>query len=134
MAGRRLQAADKMLGPAVHETIGQLGLDAVDAAAVALARRYAALIDNAAPDAKYREPLRKLGAAIDPADTAALDALDRIRDALAEHSVASDLGPKLLAALSALGATPAARAARKGGTGAPIAGRLAAIRQARGTA
>ena len=56
-------------------------------------------------------------AAIDGADTA--DVLDK-------------LGPKLLAALEALGATPRARASRKGGAvGGRTGGKLGAIREAR---
>ncbi len=94
-----------------------------DAAAVALVRRYAALIDDAAVAAKYRRPLaalRRAAALLGDDDTA--EALDKITEALAAHSVASDLGPKLLAALTALGMTAAGRNARGGGTGGPVVG------------
>ena len=99
-----------------------------DAAAVALARRYAALIDDAAVAAKYREPLAVLRRAVAfYGEDDAVKALDKIADALGAHSVASDLGPKLLAALTALGMTAAGRGARGGESGGPgvgIAARL----------
>lgn len=61
---------------------------------------------------------RQYADAIDTADERG-EALDR-------------LGPKLLAVLESLGATPRARAAiRKGDTGAPGQGKLAALRAAR---
>ncbi len=92
----------------------------LDTAAVALARRYAELLDNATVAAKYVKHLDGLRAALDELGPAAelegwRENLDRIAEALAAHSVASDLGPKLLAALTALGMTPAARRATNGG-------------------
>ena len=89
-----------------------------------LARRYAALIDEATPASKYRTPLRALDRALDMLATfeplAAMEAdeqLTKIKDALGAHSVTSDLGPKLLAALVALGLTPpVARAVGRGVT------------------
>ncbi len=99
-----------------------------DAAAVALARRYAALIDNAAVASKYREPLRYLRAVVTAyGDEDAVKHLDKIADALAAYSVASDLGPKLLTALTALGMTTAGRnvgGAKGGESGGGIAARL----------
>ena len=106
-----------------------------DAGAVALARRYAALIDNAAPLAKYTRHLDGLRTALRTLDT--LDALvaaeawehfDKIAEALSAHSVASDLGPKLLAALTSLGMTPAGRGAAKGGQNGTTAGPLDELR------
>jgi hypothetical protein len=85
-----------------------------DKGAVALARRYAALIDAAAPSAVYAEHLRGLEAALDPEmDGRTARHFQRIAEALAAHSVASDLGPKLLAVLNALGMTAAGRATAK---------------------
>lgn len=86
-----------------------------DAAAVALCREYARLIDNAAPASKYRKALSKVAAlaARFDTDTDTAAALDTVAVALAEHSVASDLGPKLLAALTALGLTAAGRTTGK---------------------
>lgn len=101
MAGSgRLRSADELISPDVAETVAKLAdLTAADAAAVKLARRYAAAIDQAGPEC-------------------AAEVLDK-------------LGPKLLACLEALGATPRSRAARKGGVSGPGQGKLAAIRQAR---
>ncbi len=114
-----------------------------DTATVTLARQYAQLIDNAAPAAKYRRHLDGLRAAVAaleqarPELAAQLDAaehLERIAEALAAHSVASDLGPKLLAALTALGMTPAARRAVRGGTDAtPTGGTVTTLKSRRRT-
>lgn len=49
MAGRRLRPAEELLAPAVADTIAALKLAPEDAAAVSLARRYAATIDAAEP-------------------------------------------------------------------------------------
>lgn len=80
-----------------------------DGAAVALARRYAALIEDAAKTAAELDALRA-----DDEMTAA--AIARLRARVDAQQVISDLGPKLLSALAALGMSPAARAATKGGT------------------
>ena len=90
-----------------------------DAAAAALARRYARLIDDAAVAARYDEPLRKIRDAL-PDDDGVAEAYHKIVVALSEHSTTSDLGPKLLAALAACGMTPASRIAKNGGPGAPV--------------
>jgi len=55
----------------------------------------------------------------------AIDAADEPADML------DRLGPKLLAALEALGATPRARAVRKGGASAPVASKLDELRARR---
>lgn len=91
--------------------------DRLDAGAEQVALNYARLIDAAAPAARYARPLAALTRAVDAYDAPdAADALLAVTTALAEHSVASDLGPKLLAALVELGLTPKARAAlSKGG-------------------
>lgn len=124
------------LARAVATAITAAPDDRRDAGTVTLARRYAELIDDATVAAKYREPLEQLrraiellgmfelenGAVVDRAEKA----LAKVSDALAAHSVASDLGPKLLAALTALGLTPAARGAgtKEGGQdGAAAAGK-----------
>jgi len=78
-----------------------------DAAAEGLALHYARLIDQAAPAAKYRKHLRALAGALARYGGAdrddALEALDALTVALGEHTVASDLGPKLLGVLVGLG-------------------------------
>jgi len=93
-----IRDCDELLAPAVAETVAALTPAPADAAAVKLAQRYAAAIDNAIPSA---EALEKLG-------------------------------PKLLAALESLGATPAARAKLREGKpasgGKP--GGLTALREA----
>jgi hypothetical protein len=89
----------------------------VDAAAVALAYGYTRQLDNAAVAARYLQPLKELRQAVAAAEHGA-EALVKIETALSVHSVHSDLGPKLLATLDALGMTPKGRAAIIG-KGAP---------------
>lgn len=94
----RLQSADRLLAPAVAETLAALHLGDEDTAAANLARQYAQTIDDAE-------------------DTA--EALEK-------------LGPKLLAALESLGATPKGRAAlKKEASGAQGESKLAQLRAAR---
>jgi hypothetical protein len=98
---------------------GRTHADPRDVAAERLALTYAELIDNAAPAARYRKALGALTRAVEAyegldAEDAA-EALHTVADALAEHSVASDLGPKLTAVLTALRLTTAARGAAKDG-------------------
>jgi hypothetical protein len=104
-----------------------------DAGAVQLARRYAGLIDAAASAVKYRKPLETLERAVRLSDDPdAPEALEKLRDALAAHSVASDLGPKLLAVLTSLGMTLAGRSAKGGAQGGPaIGGKLDELRARR---
>lgn len=91
-----------------------------DGAAVELARRYAELLDAPVLPAKFRDAIDDLEALIESARENRLvrtaeeadNALYKIKVALSEHTVASDLGPKYLAALTALGMTPAGRGAR----------------------
>src|SRR5258707_14816301 len=93
-----LRDAGELLGPAVAGAVAALTLAPADGAAVKLAQRYAAAIDDA--------------------DNRA-EALER-------------LGPRLLAALESLGATPAARAKLKEGkaTGGGKPSGLQALREA----
>lgn len=83
----------------------------LDGAALAVAAGYAELIDNAAPAAKYDAALGWLAAGADQNSPDVDKHIRTITVALAQHSVASDLGPKLLAALESLQLTPRARAA-----------------------
>lgn len=107
---------------AVGSALRAANVDRQDAATEALARRYAALIDDAQPAAKYvkhLDALRRALVVLELEDrTEVLDHFDKIAEALSAHSVASDLGPKLLAALTALGMTPASRRAVMGGQNA----------------
>lgn len=109
-----------------------------DAGAIALAKRYAALIDDATPLAKYRDPLEGVRLALNELAAFDLDSATagrrhfaKIADALSAHSVASDLGPKLLAALTALGMTPAGRGAKGGTQVGPVASKLDELRNRR---
>lgn len=86
----------------VEETLGKLQLQPEDAGLRALAVRYARTIDDAAELAEAAA-----GLPYDP-DTAVMVA--RLRQRVEAHTVMVDLGPKLLAALDALGATPKSRA------------------------
>jgi hypothetical protein len=95
--GRALSAALKAAPPEPR-----------DNATVALAKRYAALMDDVERTAAELAELRA-----DDESTAA--ALARLRARVDGYAVAAELGPKLLAALAALGLTPAARAVAKGG-------------------
>lgn len=105
---------DDEAGPqsrALDEALTNVTVQTRDKAAVQLARRYAALLDEAAPASRYREPLLLISQAL-PADPPIEKAFRTIADALGAHSVASDLGPKLLAVLTSLGMTPAGRGAK----------------------
>ena len=85
-----------------------------DGAAVQLAKRYAALLDASAIPSSYRAALDRMERLIRAGSftKADQDAFTKIREALSAHTVASDLGPKYLAALASLGMTPAARDSR----------------------
>lgn len=113
-----------MLSHAVGSALSSITVSPEDRGAVALARRYAALMDDAAPAAKYGEALIALRGAVEflrQLDPLAWSYLGRymtkVENALAAHSVASDLGPKLLATLTALGMTVTGRGVRGGAPG-----------------
>jgi len=107
--------------PELERSLADAKLGALDAGAQALATRYAQLLDDAVAADKYTKSLRVLSEAVrdhagqlmPPQERELLQAWDQVSSALAEHSVASDLGPKLLAAMTALGLTPAGRGALK---------------------
>lgn len=109
------------LAPKVRETLGELKLQPEDVAAAELVVQYAETMDRAAE-------LAEAAAAIpyDP-DTAVMVA--RLKARVDAHQVMVDLGPKLLAALESLGATPRARMIA--GKPAPAAGKskLTALRE-----
>jgi hypothetical protein len=101
------------ISPKLEEALILAQIDAQGAAGVELARRYARLLDDAAPGKAYVEALALMGRAMDhyaecekwpPMELRRIDkARETITVALAEHSVASDLGPKLQSILAALG-------------------------------
>ena len=113
----------RSLADAEHETR--------DAGTVALVLRYGALLDNASVAQSFARAIEAVDSGI---KYAAADmpmvraeqlesAWSKVRAALSEQTTASDLGPKLLAALTSLNMTPAARAekADKGkGSTAPV--------------
>lgn len=98
----KLRSADGLLATAVAATINELDLDDEDKAAAELAKHYAAAIDT-----------------------------DHCSECNADRSL-DTLGPKLLACLEALGATPSARARLvKGGAANAGPNRLGTLREAR---
>ena len=105
----------------VRETVDKLELQPEDAAVAALAVEYGETIDRAAELADAAGALP-----YDP-DTAAMVA--RLKARVEAHAVMAELGPKLLAALDAIQATPKARAAA--GKPAPAGGKskLTALRE-----
>jgi hypothetical protein len=113
------------LGPiseACEKSLAAAKLTPRDGAAAALCRRYAALIDDAERLAVEAE---RAGEALSLDDIEGRRRLARLEIAVAAQSVASDLGPKLLAGLTALGCTLAGRGEK--GTGANHAASPAAI-------
>lgn len=98
---------------ALREALAGVTRPASDKAAIQLARRYAALLDQATPASVYRKAIERVGRVVArSSDQELKEAFARIVDALGAHSVASDIGPKYLAVLAQLGMTPAARGER----------------------
>jgi len=108
-----LRDADELLAPAVAASCSALQLtDDRDAAVVRLAQRYAAQLDQAAELAAKADAID-----LDPDDRDGQRLLATLAAQVQAQQALATLGPKLLAALQALQATPAARAKRKGGGG-----------------
>lgn len=117
---------------AVEKALAALKAVDLDAAGVALARRYASDIDEAAVLSTAADKLaRECRAWLEPATYDRLVAqLGRIE----ETAVLALLGPKLVQVLAELGLTPRARAdtvAKGGGAGAPPRNDLAEWRAER---
>jgi hypothetical protein len=108
----KLQDAAELLAPVVDEALGALVLAGEDRAAAALARSYARQIDEALR-AEYlaRQALEQVSKE-DPLTRAYIQELAA---KVESKELLDRLGPKLLAVLESLGATPAARARLKGG-------------------
>lgn len=98
-----------MLLPEVEAALAAAALGPRDGAAAALCRRYAQLIDHAASLAAEAEVIWE---GLDPDDITARKHLAKLELAVSSQNVASDLGPKLLAGLTALGCTLAGRGAQ----------------------
>lgn len=77
-----------------------------DNAAAALVRHYAALMDHAVA---LRDEVDLAWGSLSVDDIDGRRRLVKLEAAVSAQAVASDLGPKLLAALTALGCTPAGR-------------------------
>jgi len=102
----------------VNKSLESAEISEKDAGAAQLARRYAELIDAAQPTAALAKSIAAVQRGLDALAEAEISAgdcqaqFDKVKAELAAHSAASDLGPKLLAALTALGLTPAGRTAK----------------------
>lgn len=128
---RRLPANAK-IEPEVARTVEALRHEQPYAGAVRLALKYARAIDDAQAIAAAADRIE-----IDPAeDAAAYRELDKLRAKVAALTVLQDLGPRLLAVLVELRATPKARtpasaAGQDGGTSGVSASvrALAALRE-----
>lgn len=120
----RIRSADDLIRPAVVTALGDLDDNPRDAAARRLADRYAAQIDDAAQIAADLAEV----AAEDDDQARQIAALTRRVQA---HAVLAELGPRLLAVLESLGATPKGRAQLGKAPAAAGSGKLAAMRAAR---
>jgi hypothetical protein len=90
------------LSRAVSSSIRDAKIEPWGSGAVALAKRYAALIDQA-------QALAEALGDVKPEDESTAKLLAALRAKVDAQQVASDLGPKLLQALDRLGLTPMAR-------------------------
>jgi len=125
-----LQDAADLLGPAVEESLRALSLAPSDEGAKQLARAYARQIDDAA----RAEVLAERALDEIPADDVMARAYVQALAAKVEaKELVEKLGPKLLAVLESLGATPAARGRMKGGASNAAPSQLERLRQARGS-
>lgn len=130
----QLRSVDGLIAPAVAETLRNLPQKPEDAAARRLAERYARDLDDAAVvSATVTKALREL---LHLDVEGAVELHDRfltLATRIEETAVLASIGPKLLAVLESLGATPRARAltAKGGGSGAGT-GKLGALRAAQG--
>lgn len=125
----RLQDAEYLLEPAVEASLAVLTLAGEDQGAAALARAYARQIDEATRAQLYTERALEAVGDEDPMTRAYIQALAAKVDA---KEMFDRIGPKLLAVLESLGATPAGRSRLKGGK-VPSApqNQLERLRQAR---
>lgn len=124
MAGRARTAIppSSTMAEKVAETLENLALQPEDAAVAALALKYAETLDRTAAIAAAAAKL--------PFDPDTAEAVEALKKRVAAVVAVSDLGPKLLASLDALGATPKARVTAGK---PPLAGgksKLSALREA----
>lgn len=100
------------MGPiseASEKSLAAASLETRDEAAAALVRRYSALIDDAQ---RLAGEVERAWDDLDPEDRNGRKRLADLEIQVSAQSVTSDLGPKLLAALTALGCTLAGRGAK----------------------
>jgi hypothetical protein len=104
-------STDRLLGPAITETLDALDLLPEDAAAAQLARRIAQQLDDSAFAERAADKV--LRAVVDRGLVTGeeMEALDALKRKLSARTAVADLAPKLLAVLIELGATRKARAA-----------------------
>lgn len=124
-----LRDASGLIAPAVAESLAKLDLPLEDRAVSKLAELYAKELDVASAIAAKAEAV--LRAVNKTGDVELMEAVTALRNRLTAKATLENIGPKLLAALEALGATPKARAATGRVKVTPGGGKLAAIRSAR---
>lgn len=121
-----LRDAAGLIAPKVRESLEELTLSGEDAAVSKLAELYAKELDAASGLAAKADAILK--GVTRTGDLELIEAVTALRNRVTAKATLENLGPKLLAALESLGATPKARAAagkaRAGGGG----GRLQALR------
>lgn len=125
----RLQNAEHLLAPVVEQSLAALTLNDEDQAAAALARAYARQLDGVTRAEFLAEcALQEVGDE-DPMTRLYIQGLKAKVDA---KEMFDRIGPKLLAVLESLGATPAARGRMKGGPPShAVQNKLERMRQAR---
>lgn len=109
-----LQDVKDLLAPTVRQTLGALPLGDADQAAAELAYRYAQQIDQAEAAAKIAERAVKSLMREDLDDDDHEKYVYALAAKVEAAALLAQLGPKLLAVLESLGATPAARSKLKG--------------------
>lgn len=110
-----LQDVKDLLATQVRETLAALPLGDEDQAAAALAVEYAKQIDSAEAAAKIADRAIKTLMQDDVDDKDHEKYVYALAAKVEAATLLTQLGPKLLAVLESLGATPAARARLKGG-------------------
>ncbi|HEY3691266.1 MAG TPA: hypothetical protein VGL46_13320 [Pseudonocardiaceae bacterium] len=105
-----LTSTERLLTPAILDTLGQLALGPADAAVEQLAVRLGQQLDDAVWSERGADKIIKAVIAEGLCSGEEQEALDALRRKLSARMAVADLGPKLLAVLEALGATPMARA------------------------
>lgn len=123
-----LITANANANAAVATTIGALTLTPADAAVVHLAATYAKALDRAAgTEVAADRVLRR----VDAEDIELQELVTALRQKLTAQTALATIGPKLLDALTALGAHPKARAAASPAPAVKPASNLERLRGAR---